>query len=359
MIIGFAKIKYMPYMNFYLEQIDRNKNDVHMLYWNRDGQDEPVPENVKCHEFSCRMDDDIPKARKIFSFIRFRRYAVKLLRKEKPDFLIMLHSLPCVLLCKELLSKYCERYIFDYRDFTYENVCFFRRIIHSLVKKSKAAFVSSDGFRKTLPAADNIYTSHNLPPDASAHRQEFCPRGQPPIRIGFWGFIRHEQLNRRIIDRLSGDERFELHYYGRMQAIADKLKTYAEKTGAKNVFFHGAYSPGEQDGFARETDLIHNIYSNTEAPSQIYAMTNKYYDGLIYRLPQLCMSGSYMGNAVEEQEVGLLCNPEDPLFADKIWQYYWQLNVAHFCDCCDKALERVSREYEEGKNVAKNAIGIK
>ena len=36
LIMGFGKIKFMPYLNIYLENIDREKNDVHLLYWNRD-----------------------------------------------------------------------------------------------------------------------------------------------------------------------------------------------------------------------------------------------------------------------------------------------------------------------------------
>ena len=40
LIIGFGKIKFMPYMNFYLDNIDKNANEVHLLYWNRDLREE-------------------------------------------------------------------------------------------------------------------------------------------------------------------------------------------------------------------------------------------------------------------------------------------------------------------------------
>ena len=60
LIIGFAKIKYMPYLNLYLDNIDTNKNDVHILYWNRDLQKEDVShiKNVTLHEFKCYQEDD-------------------------------------------------------------------------------------------------------------------------------------------------------------------------------------------------------------------------------------------------------------------------------------------------------------
>ena len=346
----------MPYLNFYLGQLNCKTNDIHLLYWNRDGKKEKIPENVKCHEFAYIMQDDIPKINKLRGFAKYKKYAIALIRQERPDFIIVLHSLPCILLSKVLLSEFRKKFIFDYRDYTYENFYPYRKIIYRLINFSKATFISSDGFRQKLPAAENIYISHNISTDPLLRRLEAKHFVSIPIRVGFWGFIRHEQLNRLIIYRLANDRRFELHYFGRKQAIANSLEKYANQLNAKNVFFHGSYSPGEQDQFAKKIDIIHNIYSNTEAPSQLFAMTNKYYDGLIYRLPQLCMCGSYMGENVHSKGLGLICDPEDPQFADEVWQYYQELDVAKFSDCCDKELERIILEYNEGKTAIQNAI---
>ena len=42
LLAGFAKIKYMPYVNFYLDNIDREKHEVHLVYWNRDLAEEDL-----------------------------------------------------------------------------------------------------------------------------------------------------------------------------------------------------------------------------------------------------------------------------------------------------------------------------
>lgn len=356
LILGFAKIKYMPYLNFYLDQLNLKKNDIHLLYWNRDGEKEITPENVICHEFAYIMQDDVPKVNKLRGFAKYKKYAIALIHYEQPDFIIVLHSLPGVLVSKVLLGEFRKKFIFDYRDYTYENFYLYRKIIYRLISLSKATFISSEGFRQKLPAAENIYISHNLPADPLRRRLVAKHFVSATIRIGFWGFIRHEQLNRLIIYRLANDDRFELHYFGRKQAIANSIEAYANQLNANNVFFHGSYSPGEQDQFAKEIDIIHNIYSNTEAPSQLLAMTNKYYDGLIYRLPQLCMHGSYMGENVGNKGLGLVCNPENPQFADEIWQYYNTLDIIKFSDCCDKELARIISEYNDGKAMIQNAI---
>lgn len=356
LLMGFAKMKYMPYMHFYLNQMDREQHEIHVLYWNRDCAPESPPAGVTCHEFAWSMEDDIPKARKLRGFYEYRKFAAALLRREKFDFLVVMHSLPGVLLSGILTRQYRDRFIFDYRDYTYESFAPYRRIIHGLVRASRATFVSSDGFRDALPELDKIHTSHNLRPDALSHRAQPVRREDALVRIAFWGYIRHAQLNRKIIRALAGDERFELHFYGREQAIALDLKAYAGELGADNVVFHGAYDPGQQDDFARETDLLHNIYSNTEAPAQQRAMTNKYYDGLVYRLPQLCMKDSFMGDLVAEEGLGLVCDPDSPDFADTIWNDYQHLDMEALGRRCDAALARVLREYEEGRSVIEDAI---
>ena len=52
LLVGFAKIKYMPYVNFYLDSIDRERHEVHLIYWNRDLKDEDLSkyEGVTLHE---------------------------------------------------------------------------------------------------------------------------------------------------------------------------------------------------------------------------------------------------------------------------------------------------------------------
>lgn len=67
---GFSKIKYMPYMNFYLSAADRENSEVHVIYWNRDLADEDLSAlaGVTLHEFRKSQPDDAPKLSKLKSF---------------------------------------------------------------------------------------------------------------------------------------------------------------------------------------------------------------------------------------------------------------------------------------------------
>ena len=351
LIMGFTKIKYMPYMNFYVENIGRDKNEVHILYWNRDLEDESTEKYFDCklHEFRCYQEDDVSKLSKLGSFYKYRRFAKRLIKEEKFDFILVLHTLTGVLIADVLKRRYKGRYIFDYRDSTYEKFAPFKKIVGELVENSVATFVSSDAFRRFLPerCESKIYTSHNLLTDSLLYR-DYEKTPSERIRIAFWGFIRHEDINREIIRKISADPRFELHYYGREQQVALNLKQYAKDISSSNVFFHGEYKPEDRYDFVKETDLIHNLYYDSNT---LLAMGNKYYDGLIFRIPQLCMRGSFMAECSQRADVGCVCDPYEDDFTEKIYRYFHGLDSEAFNSACDVELDRVLKQYSDGVEI--------
>ena len=344
LIIGFAKIKYMPYLNLYLDNIDTSKNEVHVLYWNRDLQSEDIPqrENVIWHEFKYYQEDDVSPLTKIGSFLKFRRFAKRVIKQEKFDFLVALTSVLSVLISDLLTLKYKNKFFFDYRDVTYEKIPVYKFILWSIVKNSRKTFVSSDAFRDYFPEVqqEKIHTTYNFLSDSLNHRddKELYGTKSDKIRIAFWGFIRHEEINKKIIKNLANDQRFELHYYGREQETAKELKNFAVELNAKNIFFHGEYNPEDRYEFIKNTDIIHNIYDDN---NMMLAMGNKYYDSIIFRIPQICTDGSYMGKMAEKHGIGKQVNPNDPNFANEIYNYYRNLDQKQFKINCDEILEKI------------------
>lgn len=343
LIAGLTKIKYMPYINFYLDAIERNKNEIHVSYWNRDGKQEDLEKfnGIKFHEFIFEQTNGVNKLKKISPFVKYRKFVTKLDKQEKFDFVICLHSLSAII-AKNILKK--DKYILDYRDSTFESNALFKKWISKLVLNSRITFVSSEGFKKYLPQSDKILNSHNLLLDSLNHRN-YKKEKADKIRISFWGFIRHVDVNKKIIDKISLDNRFELHYYGREQEDALKLKQYVVDKGIKNVFFHGEYKPEDRYLFVKKTDLIHNLYFDRNT---MLATGNKYYDGVIFRIPQLCFKDSFMGELVTRNGIGFECDYNDENFLDKIYQYYCNIKQDEFFSNCDKELERVLSEHYEG-----------
>lgn len=352
--MGFTKVKYMPYMNFYIDNIDKAEHEIHILYWNRDLQSEDLSKYEGCifHEFKCYQEDDVSRIVKLGSFAKYRRFAMNLLTHECFDFIFVLHSLTGVLVADVLKRDYRDKYIFDYRDSTYESFAPFKNIVASVTRNACAAFVSSDAFRRFLPedCKNKIYTSHNLLIESLEHRDEKKLYGiqSDKLRMAFWGFIRHEELNKELIRKVASDQRFELHYYGREQQVALNLKAYVKELEADNIFFHGEYTPEQRYEFVHQTDIIHNIYYDANT---MLAMGNKYYDGLVFRLPQVCMPGSFMGECVERAGVGLMCDPYDADFTERVYTYYRGIDRSEFDGECDVELVRVLEEYTNARNL--------
>lgn len=353
LILGFGKIKFMPYVNFYLQNLDRENNDIHLLYWNRDLQNEDTShlKGITLHEFKCFQEDDVSKTTKLKSFLKYRAFALNVLKNEHFDFIIVLHSLTGLVVGDYLKKHFKGKFIFDYRDVTYEGFAPFKSAVASLVENSLFTFVSSDSFRAYLPKAAErkIHTIHNLDAKALAHNsgERASYVSGEKIKIGFWGFIRNEELNLKIIEQLGNDDRFELHYYGREQQIAKNLKAFAEGKKCNNVFFHGEYSPEERYDFIKEIHLIHNIYDTT---GEMLAVGNKYYDGVVFSVPQVCMVGSYMGSLCIEKGIGFVADPYSDSFKATLCKGLCSLQGEEFSENCHTTVEGILREQE--KNIA-------
>ena len=356
-ILGFTKVSYMPYLHFYLGQINQTENDVSLIYWKRDEkEDAPVPNGVSAYAFCESMSDALPLWKKLPKFYGYRRFAIKALKKIKPDFVIVLHSTTGITVLDYIKKKYAKKYIFDYRDVTYESNSVYRKMVASLAENSALTFTSSDGFRKFLPSLPNVLTSHNITRDILDVREELRAKkkSSDKVRIGFWGLLRSYDVNLKMIEAFGDDERFELHYYGRAQgkmlALMDEsVKKYS------NVFFHGEYKPKDRAKFAWNTDLIHNLYDNNDRTMR-HAMANKYYDGISFFLPQLCSRGTFMAEAAVSAGIGLSCDVFSKSFADEVYGYFNSLEREDFCASCDIELERIMVQVEDGESKIKEVL---
>lgn len=358
LLIGPGKLKYMPYARFYLDNIDVNNHDVHLAYWNRDCKDEDISSynGICLHEFRCFMNNDEPLKTKFLKFVKYRKFCKRIIR-EKFDLLIILHSLSGIMIY-DFLKCRNVKYIMDYRDSTFESRNrLFANAVKSLVSKSLVTFVSSDSFRQFMPenVSDKIITSHNLLEDSLTHRN-YLKKHSDKIRIAFWGFIRHVDINKLIINAICKDDRLELHYYGREQRDAIELKMYAQSIKADNVYFHGEYIPEDRYEFATQTDIIHNIYSGE---NENMAMGNKYYDSIIFRIPQICQKGSFMGRMSVNSGVGVELDPRSSDFCDSLVDYYKSINRTVFNQSCDSELNRILGEYKKGQNIIKAVLNKK
>ena len=352
LLLGFGKIAYMPYMNFYIDTL-KNREDIEfeLIYWDRDGKpDADIPKSInKVYKFEAHLEEQLQFKKKLKYFFRYRAFALKVLRKNQYDKIIVLHTTPGLTLLDYLRLHYKGRYVVDFRDISYEYIPIYRKLVGWLVSGSAVTYVSSDAFRKFLPDLDNIYTIHNYLEDSLKYKmlRKAESRKREMLRISYWGLVRQVEVNKKFMDAVGNDLRFELHYCGRMQQDGRDMEQYARDKQYSNVFFHGQYMPDERYNFAKSSDLIHNMYECDYTTGN--AMGNKYYDGIIFGLPQLCTNGSYMGDMVAEHGIGLKINLDDKCVADKIWCYYQDMDWEKFEKNCDAAIGEILIEQQSAK----------
>ena len=72
-------------------------------------------------------------------------------------------------------------------------------------------------------------------------------------------------------------------------------------------------------------------------------MSNRFYDGMIYHIPQLVEPEGYKPEWAINAGIGVAFAP-DETFADKLYAYYHGMEAAPFDLACEKELKRVIEE---------------
>lgn len=351
-IIG-ASIRICPYAHLYINELLLAGYEVTAVVWIRDGKpDVEIDNRVKIVHYEKMMDDATPKYKKLVGFLGFRNLIVKELNK-KYDFVVALDTQFAVLVSDKLLRNYKQKFVYDMRDLSYESIGIYRKRVEAVIEAASAVFISSDGYRQFLPESNKIFTTHNLKIEDLEYEgiRNRLPRENTPLRLSFWGMVRDVQLNKAIIDILGRDNRFEINYYGALNELSQGLIEYCKESGYGNVHFYGQYNPHERYEFAKKTELIHNMYSNANEKGNP-AMGNKYYDGVVFQIPQVCISKGYMAERVADRRIGIAVTVDKNL-GDIIYEYYRTISWEEFRAACGVEKQDIIREYNIAKSVLK------
>lgn len=112
LLLGFGKIAYMPYMNFYLDTLKEQDIQFELIYWDRDGKpDAEVPQRIsKAYKFEEHLEEQLPFKNKLKYFAKYRRFALNVLSNNSYDRIIVLHTTPGLTLPSSF-SVHSERFL--------------------------------------------------------------------------------------------------------------------------------------------------------------------------------------------------------------------------------------------------------
>lgn len=281
------------------------------------------------------------KLKKAFDFLSFRRWLISQIKKDNPDGLIILSTLTGVILGRFLYAR-STRYIFDIRDYSYEHIKPFYKIEKEVIENSEFTAISSKGFEEFLPKR-NYVIAHNFNRN-DIRKGENLQKTTGKINFVWNGVVRYFEFQRLYLDALKNDERFEIVFHGDGPEL-EKYKNYCRNQGFRNVIFTGSYDNSLKNELLREANILNNCYGYIEsAGSKLkYAVSNRFYDGVIYHIPQLVEPEGFKTEWVNRTGIGLSLSVDDK-FADKLFDYYKNLEESSFDLSCDQLLQEIIKD---------------
>lgn len=335
-------LKYCPYISRYIERLDKLNSEYCVLFWNRSGVTLDLPNNYFYYAKSSDLNNG--KIQKMLDFIRFRKWVLGKIKDISPNKIIALSTLTGVLLGSKLYKNRVP-YVFDIRDYSYEHIRLFYQIEKKVISHSHFTAISSKGFKEFLPVHDYVI-AHNFNRNDIKNNAKFS-RFEKPIRFVWNGVIRYFEYQKQYLDALKNDERFEIIFHGDGPQL-ELYKEYCQDNKFENVIFTGSYCNEEKADLLKDAGILNNCYGYVEnAGNKLkYAVSNRFYDGMIYHIPQLVEPDGYKPRWAKQAKVGESF-VVDQNFADRLYNYYININAEEFDLACDSIMKDVLCEDDE------------
>lgn len=336
-IIFCGDIRYCPYLTRYTDRFQNPNADYEVLFWNRAGLELDVPANYKYYDSPSA--EDLGKVQKLVDFLGFRKWVKKQLKQSKPNGIIFLSTLSAVLLW-DVAKKFNNHYVFDIRDYSYENIGLFKKIENKIIINSYFTAISSKGFKAFLPEHEYVI-AHNFNRKDMAVPYNFSKKNVP-YQIVWNGTVRFFDYQKKYLNVFKNDSRFIMVYHGAGIDL-EKYKQYCNDNGINNVRFTGAYDNRDKAKLIEDAAFLNNCYGGRDGDELRYAISNRFYDGLVFHIPQIVEAGGYKAGETTRLNVGLSVEPTTDL-PDKLFYYYNSLRSDSFDLSCEIALNEVISE---------------
>lgn len=354
-IVFLLDLEYAPFVNRYRDILENINEKYEIITWNR--MKETNSDSVISFNKKSQLGDNIIK--KAIGFIQYSWFLNKTLREKQYDKLIVLTTLTGFLAYKSLMGRYKGKYIFDIRDYTYEKNIIFKSIESKIIRNSRFTVISSRGFLAFLPKSEKYIVCHNFLPEETKRANTYIGDGKyfsmpdGKIVISFIGAVRHLQLDKRMIDIFGNDDRFILYFHGYGVAY-EELKAYVDNKAYKNVILTGKYDRKEKDKLMLGVSLINGYYEETKIANTT-AVSNKYYDSMIYKVPFWGNPKCFVGHISEQNGIGV-CEYLDADIKEKIVERLRDFNYSEFIENCEKTLSEIIAEDQDFTNTVESFI---
>jgi hypothetical protein len=326
--------------------LDEMGVEYDIISWNREGREEAgIQFNYK--------EKSRNQLAVLWSYLKYARFLRRTIRKNEYDKLIIFTPQVGIFLSSFLEKYYRGRYIFDYRDLSIEQKSIFLKRFRMVLSNSYANVISSPGFKRYLPQEFDYLVSHNFNigiVKKTLDNKVLQYEGDS-LSILTIGALRTD-MNREVMDALGNVSGVQMSFVGKGIAAAS-LEHYAEDKGYDNVKFTGFYKKEEESEIYKNHLFVNIIYPLI--PSHISALSNRFYNSLIYKRPMIVTRGTIQGDYAEKYDVGLVIDNLDNL-NDKLKDYRKGLNFIDYTQKCNRLLTDFLKENETFEQVVRTFV---
>lgn len=337
-----ANVWFCPFVNIYTQILDEYGVNYDIINWDKTGDESPA-------SISYKGDAGNSSVSKLLNYWKFSKFVKKNLKHNNYDKVIVFGS-QIGIFCSNFLKKYYpSKYIFDFRDLSIEQKRIFKSTFERLLHNSYRNVISSPGFIKYLPSGNEYIISHNfIVTEVKSALGKICNhRLTKPIDVLTIGGIRDADSNILVIDALGNDDRYSLRFVGKGPA-AEILKKHAKDKNYKNVSFEGYYKKEDEPDIIRTTQFLNIFYPNKI--SHITALSNRFYNSIIYRKPMITTKGQIQGDFCEKYNLGIAISDASELNV-KLAQWLQTEDFEAYQTRCISLLKSFLNDYDRFKNM--------
>jgi glycosyltransferase involved in cell wall biosynthesis len=340
LIVDTVSFERAPYLKYYIEACNEQNVAYDLFLWNRQNNGE-LTQNQHIFTFHRRCDFGGGKIKKILPMMAYRKALLKQIRDGNYTHLILINTLASVMISSTVFRKFTGKYIMDIRDYTYEGIGFYRKLVNQLVKNSTFTTLSSRGFLAFIDPNSKIIINHNISNIESIEKSATLGT-RKPITIGFVGSVRYKSENMLLINALRNNPNYELLYVGSMVSGCN-LEECCNQENIMNVEFQGRFDNNNKPDIYKSIDIINAIYG-TFSLEVTTAIPNRLYDALLFKKPIIASKGTFLGDVVEKNKLGIAVELNSQSIKEKVNNYVKSFDENTFVQNCNECLKKVIGE---------------
>ena len=347
LILSSSDKRHMAMVNPYVEYFQKNNISFDIIRSNRYSNISKNQES-NIYEFNWDQAPNASKIKKIIPYLRFRKFAIKIMKRNDYSFVVVWNENTAFLFSSFLRRKFKNHFCINIRD-VYDHIPFYAGVVNKVCRK--ACFVTHPSFDHSPKFPVDSFKHYVVLVNRDNHILRFCQKKtnftEGVIRITYMGFYHSApDTFKKIALSFKNDTRFELHFYG--LDFDTVFKDFCLKNDIQNVVLGGAFAYEKTADYLSSTDLINSYYNNFQTNrSLIYAMGIKEsYSPLLY-LPAIVDDNTTWGRI--GRKYGISYNVGDDLtdLPNNLYKWYKQKDFEEFRKACDRFNVVVDKQYKE------------